>query len=457
LLGIDVSERQVAEGRATIDAVGLKNVALRRMSIMDAGSELGTFDYIICHGVLSWVAPDVRHKMFSCIATNLAPGGVAYASYNTYPGWYLRGIIRDAMLYHIDGDANPREGIRKGRELLDFLVQVPWKPDNYYLNMVAKQRASILEGDSSYVLHDFLEEANYPLYYQQFLEMVATNGLKVVADAEFPKNACVAPPPIREALARMSDDPARQEQYYDLMIGRTFRCSILCHEGETLLPGPSEAAVEGLAAALKVVPGSLRPGFSAATTETFQNWRDRPVTIDHPILKAAVVILGENYPCPVPFGDLWRAATARLSDAGIPGAEYGVPERRRLAAFLHGSYSEGWLELHSYIAPFVLQPGERPATTPLARHQAQSGLPVTNLRHESLDPPRFDRHLLALLDGSRTHGELVDALEGLVTDGKLTIRGSDPGPSDVASRRAIVAGSLRQGLVRLAAQALLTA
>jgi cyclopropane fatty-acyl-phospholipid synthase-like methyltransferase len=76
-LGIDVSERQVAEGRATIEAAGLTNVALTRMNLMDAGPDLGTFDYIVCHGVYSWVGPEVQQKILATIAAHLAPDGVA--------------------------------------------------------------------------------------------------------------------------------------------------------------------------------------------------------------------------------------------------------------------------------------------------------------------------------------------------------------------------------------------
>ena len=458
-LGVDSSARQVAEGRATIEAAGLKNVELMQRDITDVGPDLGTFDYIICHGVFSWVAPEVQPKILAAIATNLAPGGVAYVSYNTYPGWHQRRVLRDAMLYHVDGDPDPREGVRKGRQALDFLVQLSWTPENHYLGMVAKQRASILEEDDSYLLHEFLEEANNPLYYHEFLEAAATAGLMAVADAEFPKNVCATPPAVREALARMSADRARQEQYYDFWMGRSFRCTVLTHAGVRLLTEPSEAAVEGLQAAARVVPGSLPPGFLPAgrEVETFRNWRDQIVTIDHPVVKAAIVVLGEQYPCPVAFGDLWRAATARLSDAGLPGTDYAAPERRRLAAFLLRSFGAGWLELHTYVAPFVREPGARPAATPLARHQARSGVPVANLRHESSNLSRFDRHLLGLLDGRRTQGELVDALDALVTAGTLAIRGGDPSQNDPASRRAIVAESLRQGLARLAAVALLVA
>ena len=93
------------------------------MNITDAGPDVGTFDYIICHGVFSWVPPEVQQKILALIAATLAPDGVAYVSYNTYPGWHLRDIVRDAMVFHIDGEADPREGIRKAREMLEFLVQ----------------------------------------------------------------------------------------------------------------------------------------------------------------------------------------------------------------------------------------------------------------------------------------------------------------------------------------------
>jgi methyltransferase-like protein len=456
-LGIDSSERQVAQGRATIEAAGLGNVELRRLDLLDASPDLGTFDYVICHGVFSWVTPEVQRGILCLIAATLAPAGLAYVSYNTYPGWHMRNIVRDAMLFHIDGEADPQEGIRKGREVLDFLVELPWGAENYYLTMVHDLRAAILKEDDAYLLHEFLEEVNEPLHYHQFLERIAAWGLKAVADAEFFTNACMAPEPIMAAIAKLSADPSRREQYFDLLHGRPFRRTILCHEGVESMSEPSEAAVEALQAALKVPHGSLSPGFSAAMPETVRNWRGQPVTIDHPVVKAAVMVLGEQYPRSVPFDDLWRIATARLVDAGLSTRDHGEPERRRFARFLLQGYGAGWLELHSHMPYFVLKPGDRPAATPLARHQARAGELVVNLRHESIDLTRFDRHLLGLLDGTRAHSALVNALDALVTEGSLAIRGSDPGPSDTAARTAIVAESLRLGLARLGSRAFLVA
>ena len=424
------------------------------MDLLDAGPELGTFDYIVCHGVFSWVTPKVQQGILALIALTLAPTGLAHVSYNTYPGWHMRSIVRDAMLFHIDGEVDPREGIRKGREVLDFLVQLPWGPENYYLTMIQHLRATILKEDNAYLLHDFLEETNQPLHYHQFLECVAARGLKAVADAEFFTNACMAPAPIRAAIAKMSKVPERQEQYFDLLHGRPFRHTILCHEGIEFLPAPSEAAVEELQAALKVVPESLRPGFSAAVHETFQNRLGQPVTIDDPFIKAAVVVLGEHYPRALPFGDLGRMATARLSGGESPHSNTASGSADGSRGFCSRDTVPAGSSYTATCPPLSERQasGRRPLPS---RHQAQTGDQVVNLRHESVDLSRFDRHLLTLLDGNRTHSALVDALEALVTRGTLTIRGSDPGPNATASRCAIIAESLRQGLARLAGRAFL--
>ena len=454
-LGIDQSERQVAQGRAKIEASGLRNVSLRPMSVEDAGADLGTFDYIICHGVYSWVAPAVQQKILALMAATLAPNGVAYVSYNLFPGWHMRGVIRDSILFHVDREADPREAIRKAHEILDFLVQFPWGPNNYYLMMIQQERAKLVNQDSSYILHEYLEEVNQPLYFHQFLEHVAARGLKVVADTEVPRSAFAGPEVLQQALARLSADPFRQEQYFDLLSGRMFRRSVLCHDRVAVLTRPSEAAVETLQAAFKLIPGSLSPHFLPAAIETLQTLLKQTVTIDHPLIKSAVLVLGDHYPGAIPFGELWRSARARLTSAGLPASEYGEAERRRLTAFLLHGYCEGWLELHSHPGSFVREPGERPATTSLARHQALSQGEVVNLRHEQFDLPRFDRHLLALLDGRRTREDLVAALDGLVTEGRLTIRSHQPSPLDAASRRAILEEALHQGLVRLGELALL--
>jgi SAM-dependent methyltransferase len=346
-LGIDQSERQVAEGCATIQAVGLKNIELRRMSILDVGLDLGTFDYIICHGVFSWVAPQVQERILSLCAENLAPNGLAFVSYNVYPGWHLRGILRDAMLFHLERKVDPEESVQKAREVLDFLAQFAWEPRDCYGTMLRELRARVLQADASYLFHEFLEEVNQPLYYHQFLERLAAKRLKPVGDAEFSGMACVAPEPIKSALMRMSDDPARQEEYLDFLRGRTFRRTLLCHDEVELLPEPSVAAVEGLQAALPMTPGSLPAELQADVVVSFQDRRGHAITIDDPVLRAAILVLGERWPRSLPFRALWAEVVARIA-RGDSRSE----SRRAAAQGARGVLAAGvWLRLHRAAQP----------------------------------------------------------------------------------------------------------
>src|SRR5690606_35486513 len=108
-LGIDLSARQINDGLAVVQALGVENIELRRGDILNITPELGQFDYILCHGVYSWAPPPVQKKILHVCRENLAPQGVAYVSYNTYPGWRLRGAVREMTRYHAERFGDPAE------------------------------------------------------------------------------------------------------------------------------------------------------------------------------------------------------------------------------------------------------------------------------------------------------------------------------------------------------------
>ena len=56
--GIDLSETQIEMGREVIEAVGLENITLKQGAIGDlAERDEAPWDFILCHGVYSWVTP----------------------------------------------------------------------------------------------------------------------------------------------------------------------------------------------------------------------------------------------------------------------------------------------------------------------------------------------------------------------------------------------------------------
>ncbi|MGH9351306.1 MAG: methyltransferase domain-containing protein, partial [Terriglobia bacterium] len=128
-LGIDLAARPIAIGQGVIDALGLKNIALRQMDMMDAGKDLGEFDYIIAHGIYSWTPPAVQDKLLAICSENLAPDGVAYVSYNAYPGGHIRQMMRRMMLYHTRNISDPMERVRNGLGFLQGLIASLKEPD----------------------------------------------------------------------------------------------------------------------------------------------------------------------------------------------------------------------------------------------------------------------------------------------------------------------------------------
>ena len=168
-VGIELSTRQVAEGEQIIAALGLKNISLKQMNILDVDDGLGQFDYIIAHGVYSWVPPDVQDKLLAICRHNLASNGVAYISYNTYPGWNMLGTLRQMMLYHTRHAADPHQQAAEARALLDFLTHHTSTESNthggflyVYANYI---KDYFIPKDDALLLHDELAEINEPVYF----------------------------------------------------------------------------------------------------------------------------------------------------------------------------------------------------------------------------------------------------------------------------------------------------
>ncbi|MEX1042790.1 MAG: class I SAM-dependent methyltransferase, partial [Pirellulaceae bacterium] len=111
-MGVDLSQKQIESGQKSIEAIGLTNIELKHLNCTEIDDSFGKFDYIICHGVFSWVPREVQDRIMAVCRDNLQEQGVAFISYNTYPGWHMRGMIRDMMQYHVRNFEDPPRRIQ---------------------------------------------------------------------------------------------------------------------------------------------------------------------------------------------------------------------------------------------------------------------------------------------------------------------------------------------------------
>src|SRR5207237_8904037 len=96
------------------------NISLEQRRVHDLDRD-AQVDYIIAHGLYSWIPADVRDRLMEVCRERLAPQGVVYLSYNTWPGRHARHILREMMLYHLRDLRGPRRRLREARRFLRTL------------------------------------------------------------------------------------------------------------------------------------------------------------------------------------------------------------------------------------------------------------------------------------------------------------------------------------------------
>lgn len=410
--GIDVAEAPVAKGRETVARLGLENIELRPLDVMEVTPEFGEFDYIIAHGLYSWVPAPVQEKVLEIAKANLAPRGVAFVSYNAYPGGHLKNMLREMLLLHVRNCREPAERIRQARALLRFLGEAQEGQEPRHALLKAECEALLARGDGG-IYHDELGGVNEPLYFSEFAGRAARHGLQYLAEAEFHQmQETKFPARVVEELRRIAgDDRIAKEQYLDFLKCRKFRQTLLCHEQVPLEKQPDRAAVMSLYAACAARPTVERPDIDSDAVVRFETPQGAGMETRHPLAKAAIWGLGQVWPQCVRFNDLLGAIRSRRRS--VPQQPEGE-EAEALAEILLGTFAVGLTELHAHEFRFVPAPGERPVASPLARLQAGQNEPVTTLRHTTLRiGDEVARRLLLLLDGTRDRAALLQAVAAL--------------------------------------------
>jgi methyltransferase-like protein/SAM-dependent methyltransferase len=456
-VGIDYSQRQIAEGRQAIEALGLKNIELRHVNIMDVDDTLGQFDYIIAHGVLSWVAPDVQEKVLSICKSRLNPQGVAYVSYNIYPGWHLRNVIRELVFDGGSTEQGAAHRISRSRRVLEFFSATLADDPAPYSRLLKNEIDAALRQPDGYLYHEYLEDENHSLYFHEFVARAEAHQLQYLGDATparmFTSNF---PPAVEQNLLLMSNDVVSIEQHMDLLKNRAFRQSLLCHQDVSLSRKITPVILAGLRFAGKLRPENRFPDFQSTAVEKFVAPSGATISSPSPLVKAALYHVNSQWPCSVSLEELIVAAAARLGSEEHPGSISPV-DRQNLGHNLVQCLANGLVEAYSEPDCFVATISRCPRAGRLARMQAYAGPSVTNRRHEPVVLDEVSKNLLHYLDGEHDREALMKILIAAVNRGDLSIlKNGIP-----ASRGEAVADmleiALEQSMIQLALQAVLVA
>ena len=402
-LGVELSAVQVQDFQQAIDALGLKNIEAQCRDILTLGEDLGTFDYIICHGVFSWVPTVVQEKILAICARHLAPDGIAYLSYNTYPGWHARSTTRDLMRYHACRFSRPEDRIVQARLALNFFRESVEHLNSSYSALLKEEADELGKAPDSYLLHEHLAEINEPIYFHQFVQRAAAHQLQYLSEADEVGAIFSSkyPAKVKETLRGMSSDLVQTEQFIDFLRNRRFRQSLLCHADRRPNRELSLESLPSFSIASALKPTTTAPSLVPGVGLEFRDSFNRSMSTANPAYKTALLHLGDVWPAMVPYPELMETVRDRIAPFDVDALS-----RDLLAGFIHDV-----VEFHLHPPRLTIAISERPLASPWARLQAAKGR-ATNLRHDEIPLDDPTREILSRLDGSNDREALLRALEG---------------------------------------------
>ncbi len=376
-VGVDLSARLTATAREMASALGLTNTTLIEGDLRALPADLGRFDVIVAHGLYSWVPPDVRDALMQSIARHLAPAGVAFVSYNTLPGGWIRKIGFDALKFHTRAIADPVARVAAAREFIDLLVET-WRTQPGPAKAAAENFAKESARDDGGLFHDDLAAINEPVYFLAFAQHATARGLTVFADAD---PAALNPGGADAELVERyrARGALMEEQLLDFVHLRQMRQSLIARATAAPLRRPDPARVTGLewSATIGYMTRRLRGGLPP-----------------DPIGDA----LAAGFPAGLSYAELVRASGVKAADA---------------TAAVHAAWIAGVAEPSLEPVPLAVRPSAKPRASAVARWQSTRREQVASLRHVGVRlADDLARRLLPLCDGTRTRDDLAAALIG---------------------------------------------
>ena len=244
VLGIDLSEVQINKAKELAVQMRVDNIKFMAKDICDFTDadvrDYGKFDYIICHGVYSWVPGIVKDAILKTIKRFLSPNGVAYVSYNVYPSWKIKDTIRDFLMFDTKDIQGEAAKVAKAREFLKVLgeyakfCQKDGNVSQIFLNYESLKFHIdyILATDDSYIAHEYLEVFNDPIYFKDFAANLDKNGLAYLAEVGL-EDVFQSNLGIDEFDAYIDTNFSsriEKEQMLDFLTNRVFRRSMIVHK-----------------------------------------------------------------------------------------------------------------------------------------------------------------------------------------------------------------------------------
>ncbi|MGC0372206.1 MAG: hypothetical protein DGJ47_000914 [Rickettsiaceae bacterium] len=454
-VGVDLSENQIKEGQEHIKNLGLKNIELKYMSITDIDKKFGEFDYIICHGVFSWVPTEVQNKIFEVAKNNLSKNGITYISYNTLPGWNMVRTVRDMMQYHSKGFTNSKDKVSQSRALLSFVKDALDGQDSAYAKMMSQEAEMLTKQADPYIAHEHLAEYNTQSYFSDFMQQAQSHKMQYLSDVAI--NTMYLgnmPEKVQEKLNALNDI-VQTEQYMDFINNRRFRSTLLCHQGVKINRALNSDTIKKFALSLPIKPEKPIDKANLEKNPSMKflirGKKDSSISSHSPYLTAVLCVLSENTGFPLNYETIIKKANDLFEKDCSKQIEQD---------FLKNAMNlvmKGIMEITLKEQSKNSISLDKPKALPLVQYQIKHNKNnwVTSYNHSPVAINLFDKLALSYMNGQNNLNQISELLSSDIKDGKLSMNKDNKKVEDPKEMKTELLNALKQSIAKYATNGIL--
>ncbi len=385
--GVEIDEAAVAFAEKNRAQCGITNLRFKREDLQNLDRK-ETYDIILCHGLYSWVRPEVREALLPLIHSILTPTGVAFVSFNAEPGWNPRARLIE-RLSALDKPNNPIEArILAAREALRTITGGASSAQSDVSEEEKREASFLLQSGDGLFEHELLNPLACAETLAEFVSRARRAGLSYLGDARY-YQLCLSEPP------RAGDDSLAAIEQRSAGFVRPLHCALVCRRAAEPEPKPLYSLVDDLLVSSPLVYDPA--GFDEMLTG--QKLFRRPSGTPFPADEEHAQLL--HYLCdswPRPISAAGRVSRDALCELFIAGA----------------------VDLHTSTLGIADGIPERPFVSNYARLELSTGDLVTTLRQEYVIFRALEREFMQTVDGKHSLSELSGVVRGWIEQGTIT-------------------------------------
>lgn len=406
-LGIELSRLQAEAGARFVVDLGIENVRVVHGDLATLPVDMGKFDYIIAHGVFSWVPPAIQQALLRVCREHLTPHGLAYISFNVAAGWQNLLPLREKLL------ASTGAGLPAPRRLAQAVAVLGQLETGCDDAVLQREIANLKTTAPSYLFHEYLAEDNAPIAFADFVQQLANEDLQYVAEVG-PRRAMVELENVGDlAPAAITLRWMDAECALDEVLQTRFRRALISRNDAPQAYPAQSTRLLGLAF-YGDLTSEAEIDLDTSCEQEFINAAGNRFSITHPLLKAALMALSAAYPAASSYSKLIQNAQACMTHFEATGSRDESEFRDELfkLVLLHGVQ----VTLGGRAHPDAV--GSPPHAHALARLQAATpGWVVSGVRQVALGLDAPGRALLTMLDGTQSLDQLGKAMQAMLRTG----------------------------------------